>query len=86
VIYLSIIGLCLTGLFGKLLGIFNIIGLSYVYDFSSPDFSISIFSEIIFGNSPIFYLEVFYWINSPLLNLNWSFVYFTLKICLISTT
>lgn len=78
-IFLAIISSCFTGLFGKLIGFPGSIKLSLVCIFFSFFISVFIFYEVAFCKSPV-YVELFYWVNSDVLNLKWSFIFDSLTV------
>ena len=86
VIFLSIVSSCFTGLFGKQLGFLGSTKVSLVCIFFSLVFSVFIFYEVALCKSPVF-IELFYWINSDVLNLKWSFIFdsLTVLMCVVVT-
>jgi NADH:ubiquinone oxidoreductase subunit 5 (subunit L)/multisubunit Na+/H+ antiporter MnhA subunit len=85
-IFLSLISSCFAGLFGKH---FGILGSSIITNsclFLSFILSIFIFYEVSFSNSFV-YIKLAVWINSEILNVNWSFMFdsLTTLMCVIVT-
>ena len=75
-----------TGFFGKYLGAYGSVQIAIFCIFISFIISIFGFFEIAIYKSPV-YLELFYWINSEILNIRWSFVFDSLTIimCVVVT-
>ena len=84
-VFLSIIGSCLAGLFGRHFGPGSI-KITIFPIFFSLIFSIIAFIEVALFKCPV-YIELFYWINSEVLDIKWCFMFdsLTVLMCLVVT-
>lgn len=88
-ISLSFISAVLTGLFGNFLGGQQSVRLAVFCLFLSLICSIFIFVEVALYKSPV-YIELFYWVNSEVFDVKWSFMFdsltvtMTVIVCFIS--
>ena len=88
-IFLSFISAVVTGLFGNFLGNQQSVRLAVFCLFLSLICSIFIFVEVALYKSPV-YIELFYWVNSEVFDVKWSFMFdsltvtMTVIVCFIS--
>ena len=73
-IFLSFIGSCFAGIFGKQLGSWGSTKITVACIFLSFCISIIVFYEVALSGSPV-YLTVISWIDSETLNVNWGFMF-----------
>ena len=85
-IFLSFFSSCLAGLFGKQIGIWGSTKVSVFCIFMSFLIAIIGFYEIAILGCPV-YITILTWINSEILNINWSFMFDSLTIimCVVVT-
>ena len=83
-VFLSFISSVFIGIFGKQIGVFGSILFSNFCIFLSFFISIFAFYEVGILNCPV-YLKIFTWIDSEMLNLNWSFMFdsLTITMCVV---
>jgi NADH-ubiquinone oxidoreductase chain 5 len=83
-IFLSLIGSLLAGFFGKFLGSLGSIRITVFTVFCSFIISLIIFYEVALLKSTVF-LELFFWIDSEVLNIKWSFMFdsLTVSMCVV---
>ena len=80
-VFLSIIGSCTAGLFGRYIGAKGSMGITTFC--LSVSFLISLFSfyEVALLHCPV-YIKLFTWINSDVLNIDWGFMFDSLTVCM----
>ena len=85
-VFLSLIGFCLAGLFGRYLGSWGSASLTTTCLFLSFLISLLIFHEVGLMGSFV-YIKLSTWINSDLLNINWGFLFdsITSIMCVVIT-
>ena len=84
-IFLSIIGSCLSGFFGKQLGPYSKF-ITIICIFISLLNSVFVFYEVALLKSPV-YFTLFNWLNLDVLKVNWGFMFDTLTVimCVVVT-
>lgn len=85
-IFLSIIGSCLAGFFGRYLGSYGAAIITTSCLFLSFLISIFAFYEVAL-NGCFVYIKLATWINSEVLNINWGFMFdsLTVSMCVVVT-
>jgi len=85
-IFLSIIGSCLSGLYGKQIGSWGSTRITVLCLFLSFLISIFVFYEVALLGAPV-YLTLGNWITSDILNVNWGFMFdsLTALMCVVVT-
>jgi NADH-ubiquinone oxidoreductase chain 5 len=81
IVFLSIIGSSLAGLFGRHLGSAGSAFITTSCLFISLFLSFFAFYEVALLGSPV-YIKVATWISSEVLNVNWGFMFDTLTVCM----
>jgi NADH-ubiquinone oxidoreductase chain 5 len=86
IIFLSIIGSCLAGLFGRYLGSFGAAFITTSCLILSFFLSLFAFYEVALFESPV-YIKLTTWISSEVLNIDWGFMFdsLTVSMCIIVT-
>ena len=85
-VFLSFIGACLAGLFGRLLGSWGAATISTSCLFLSLFFSLLAFYEVALCEGFV-YIKLITWINSEVLSVDWGFMFDTLTVtmCVVVT-
>ena len=85
-VFLSIIGSCLAGLFGRYLGPLGSAFITTSCLFISFLFSLFVFYEVALSGSVV-YIKLTTWISSEVLNIDWGFMFdsLTAGMCVIVT-
>ena len=86
IIFLSIIGSCLAGLFGRYLGSWGSAFVTTSCLFISFIISLFAFYEVALFGCPV-YIKLATWINTEVLNIDWGFMFdsLTVSMCIIVT-
>lgn len=86
IVFLSIIGSCLAGLFGRYLGSFGSAFITTSCLILSFFLSLFAFYEVALFESPV-YIKLTTWISSEVLNIDWGFMFdsLTVSMCIIVT-
>lgn len=81
IVFLSIIGSCLSGLFGRYLGSKGSIIITTSCLFVSFLISCLVFYEVAFSGC-VTYIKLSTWISSEVLNIDWGFMFDSLTVCM----
>jgi NADH-ubiquinone oxidoreductase chain 5 len=86
IVFLSIVGSCLAGLFGRYLGSFGSAFITTSCLILSFFLSLFAFYEVALFESPV-YIKLTIWISSAVLNIDWGFMFdsLTVSMCIIVT-